>query len=273
MKNSAQHRSWTLNPSFRPASAALAIAFVFALVTVLTQSAQAQTFTVLHNFTNGADGGEPWAGLSMDRAGNLYGTASTGGNSSGACSYRNPPGCGTVFKLSRKGSGWVFTPIYTFSGPDGASPMARVIIGPDGSLYGTTIYGGGLSYGSDPAMARSSICGRRPLPAKARSAPGRKPYCIRSRASPTEWSPRLVTWSSMERATSMAPPLTAGKATMARSINSPRPMAAGRKPFFTGSRAALTAPHPTLVSSSIAPATCGERLRSAGAITTARFTS
>jgi uncharacterized repeat protein (TIGR03803 family) len=165
MKNSAQHRKRTPHLSLRPASAALAIAIVFALMVATTQSAQAQTFTVLHNFTNGADGGEPAAGLSMDRAGNLYGTASTGGNSSsGLCADRNPRGCGTVFKLSRKGSGWVFTPIYTFSGPDGANPQARVIIGPDGSLYGTTTYGGDADEGTvfnlrPPAAAcKSALC-------------------------------------------------------------------------------------------------------------------
>jgi uncharacterized repeat protein (TIGR03803 family) len=120
----------------------MALAIVFLLIIAATPSAQAQ-FTVLHEFTNGPDGGEPAAGLSMDRAGNFYGTASTGGNTSGICSYLpNPIGCGTVFKLSRKASGWVFTILYTFSGPDGAHPQARVIIGPDGTLYGTT-YGGG----------------------------------------------------------------------------------------------------------------------------------
>ena len=36
--------------------------------------ARAQTFTVLHNFTGGADGGNPLAGLTMDQAGNLYGS-------------------------------------------------------------------------------------------------------------------------------------------------------------------------------------------------------
>jgi uncharacterized repeat protein (TIGR03803 family) len=35
--------------------------------------------TVLHNFTGGADGAFPYAGLMMDKAGNLYGTASQGG--------------------------------------------------------------------------------------------------------------------------------------------------------------------------------------------------
>ncbi len=52
-------------------------------------------------------------------------------------------GCGTVFKLAHKGSGWVFTPLYNFQGGnDGAAPGARVIFGPDGTLYGTTTNGG-----------------------------------------------------------------------------------------------------------------------------------
>jgi|SRR5579863_1469889 len=52
--------------------------------------------TVIHNFTGGADGADPWAGLTMDSAGNLYGTADEGGDLK--C---NPPyGCGTVFKIT-----------------------------------------------------------------------------------------------------------------------------------------------------------------------------
>jgi uncharacterized repeat protein (TIGR03803 family) len=52
--------------------------------------------TVLHNFTGGTDGNYPLTGVTMDKAGNLYGTATSGGNTK--C---NPPtGCGTVFKLS-----------------------------------------------------------------------------------------------------------------------------------------------------------------------------
>jgi uncharacterized repeat protein (TIGR03803 family) len=140
-------------------------AVALAMFVLLTMSAvHAQTFTVLHNFTNGPDGGEPVAGLSMDRAGNLYGAASTGGNTSGGCSYPNPPGCGTVFKLSRKGSGWVLTTLYTFGGPDGRNPQTRVIIGPDGSLYGTTSLGGDNNTGTvfnlrPPAAAcKSALC-------------------------------------------------------------------------------------------------------------------
>jgi hypothetical protein len=81
--------------------------------------AQAQTFTVLHQFS-GPDGAASVAGLTMDRAGNLYGTALIGGQGLQYCNL----GCGTVFKLTHNSSGWVFTPIYLFSGPDGANPQA-----------------------------------------------------------------------------------------------------------------------------------------------------
>ncbi len=97
--------------------------------------ARAQTFTVLHEFTGGADGSSPSAGLTMDRAGNLYGTASLGGDGNN----------GTVFKLSRAGSGWILTTLYNFQGgEDGSTPQARVVFGPDGTLYGTTTGGAGF---------------------------------------------------------------------------------------------------------------------------------
>lgn len=123
-------------------------------------AAEAQTFQILHNFA-GPDGTSPYAGLSMDRAGNFYGTASGGGNIGGACGTW---GCGTVFKLKRSGSGWILSPIYTFTGPDGNSPQARVILGPDGNLYGTTNYGGTADAGTvfklspPPTTCKSALC-------------------------------------------------------------------------------------------------------------------
>ncbi len=78
----------------------------------------------------------------MDQAGNLYGTAASGGNFA-ACDG----GCGTAFKMEHKGSGWIFTLLYTFGGSDGNTPQARVILGPDGNLYGTTTYGGAAGKG------------------------------------------------------------------------------------------------------------------------------
>lgn len=108
--------------------------------------ANAQTFTVLHSFSGGRDGGNPLAGLTRDSAGNLYGTTASGGNSGGGCTSNGFVGCGTVFKLTPKQGGWVLTPLYTFKGNtenDGAAPVARVIFGPSGNLYGTTEFGGG----------------------------------------------------------------------------------------------------------------------------------
>ena len=131
MTNSAQHQSWSFNMSPLPATASLAMAIVFVL-TVVAPSAQAQSFTVLHSFTGGADGASPAVGLTLDKAGNLYGTASAGG-----------AGYGTVFKLAHSGTGWILNPLYQFQGgADGASPVAALVFGPDGSLYGTTQLGG-----------------------------------------------------------------------------------------------------------------------------------
>ena len=116
----------------------LLMAMGCALIVILMQSAQAQTLTVLHNFTDSTDGANPYAGLSMDAAGNLYGTASEAGYFGGQCLL----GCGTVYKLMLKNSHYLFQTLYNFHGVDGNGPRARVILGPDGTLYGTTIGGG-----------------------------------------------------------------------------------------------------------------------------------
>ena len=125
MANPKQIRNLIFNLSLRGATATLAIAFL--LIAVASQPSQAQTFKVLHTFTGGADGANPEAGVTLDKAGNLYGTT-----------YRGGSGAGTVYKLTHKGSGWIFNPLYAFHGSDGFYPIARVIFGPNGTLYGTT---------------------------------------------------------------------------------------------------------------------------------------
>jgi uncharacterized repeat protein (TIGR03803 family) len=114
------------------------LAVLAALLTVVS-TAQAQTFTVLHTFTGGADGAGPVAGLTRDGAGNFYGTTMVGG--SDTCSAS---GCGTVYKLVRHGSSWALNTIYEFTSTNHGpfNPAARIIFGPDGSLYGTTVNGG-----------------------------------------------------------------------------------------------------------------------------------
>ncbi len=119
---------------------------VIATFLAAVPAAQAQTYQVLYNFTGGSDGANPYDGLTMDGAGNLYGTAISGGYTGGACA--SDLGCGTVFRLSRHGSGWIFTRLYAFLGDtgshnDAATPGAGVTFGPDGSLYGATEAGGG----------------------------------------------------------------------------------------------------------------------------------
>lgn len=106
------------------------------------------TITTLYSFTGSADGATPTAGLTLDDAGNLYGTASQGGDST-VCTGSNNlpgPGCGTAFKLKRGTSGsYTFNPLYKFrGGEDGATPLTGVVFGSDGTLYGTT-YTGGLT--------------------------------------------------------------------------------------------------------------------------------
>ncbi len=151
MHNKGRFPNVFFGGNLRPDSAALAIMvlllfliFVFLFLTLTAQPAQAQTYNAIHTFTGG-DGANPYAGLTMDHAGNLYGTLGFGGYLGGDCA---PNGCGRVFKLSRKGSGWILDPLYSFTGgDDGIGPGARVIFGPDGALYGTTGSGGGSGCG------------------------------------------------------------------------------------------------------------------------------
>src|SRR5271165_6140847 len=135
MANPRQLRNLIFSLSLGAATAALAIAFL--LIVVASQPAQAQTFNVIHTFTGAMDGRYPYAGVTLDKAGNLYGTA-----------YGYPGSYGTVYQLKYKNSNWTFNPLYTFTGgKDGAYPRARVIFGANGTLYGTT-YEGGTGYGT-----------------------------------------------------------------------------------------------------------------------------
>jgi len=121
--------------------------------------------TVLYSFCslqNCADGNDPASTLIFDGAGNLYGTACSGGaNGQGVPSACGDgfDGYGVVFELSPKpgggcpsgsnsGDGWCETVLYSFtSNPDGSSPFAGLSLDPSGNLYGTT-YGGGTGMGA-----------------------------------------------------------------------------------------------------------------------------
>ena len=57
----------------------------------LTQSGGAWTYTSLHDFSGGSDGGGPWGRVAFDANGNLYGTASTGGGDGGGVVWEITP--------------------------------------------------------------------------------------------------------------------------------------------------------------------------------------
>jgi len=103
------------------------------------------TEEILHNFNNeSSDGYFPYAGLTIDASGNLFGTTSTGGI--GDCEI--DMGCGTVFELTHVGGAWREKIIYSFKGGvDGFSPLGGVIFDGSGKLYGVTNLGGAYSQG------------------------------------------------------------------------------------------------------------------------------
>jgi uncharacterized repeat protein (TIGR03803 family) len=89
------------------------------------------TEAILHDFKGGTDGSFPLAVLTIDAAGNLYGTTGSGGQE---CS------CGTVFKITPAGKETV---LYAFAGgSDGNYPGAGLLLDQAGNFYSTTSNGG-----------------------------------------------------------------------------------------------------------------------------------
>jgi len=146
--------------------------------------------TVLYSFgCVYGDGYNPYAGVILDKAGNLYGTTNSSygtvfkvtpagsetvlynfadhpgvgywpdggvvldsaGNLYGTTSVDSIYGCGTVFRLAPAGT---LTVLHTFDGDlgdgDGCNPMAGVLRGKNGVFYGTTLYGGAYGIGKPP---------------------------------------------------------------------------------------------------------------------------
>ncbi len=118
-------------------SRVLWIAVSIVALVLITQSSWAQSYSVIHTFSGSSDGAQPEPTMTIDQAGNLYGTTFYGGAQPGNSGY------GVVFRLVKKNSAWVLSTLYTFSGgSDGGGPSSGVVVGPNGSLYGTTSLGG-----------------------------------------------------------------------------------------------------------------------------------
>jgi uncharacterized repeat protein (TIGR03803 family) len=96
--------------------------------------------SLLYAFSGTSDGATPYAGLTALN-GLLAGNAATGGS---CPSKKN--GCGTTFQISTTG---MLKVLHTFAGgaADGALPRFE-LIERDGTLYGTTPYGGADGFGT-----------------------------------------------------------------------------------------------------------------------------
>jgi uncharacterized repeat protein (TIGR03803 family) len=103
----------------------------------------AGTFTNLYQFSGGGgpNGLGPQCGLLQGSDGNFYGTTYYGGTTNSTY----PSGAGVVFMISPTGT---LTPVYQFSGQDGASPYASLVQGHDGNFYGTTSLGSTYTHGA-----------------------------------------------------------------------------------------------------------------------------
>jgi hypothetical protein len=97
MRNREQNRIWNCGIDRWAITSAYALAF---LVTVLTTQLDAQTLSVLHEFTGRGDGAR-LGGMTKDRAGNLYGSTAYGGDFSCNGGDGGPPGAGYYLR-SRK---------------------------------------------------------------------------------------------------------------------------------------------------------------------------
>ncbi len=99
--------------------------------------------STLYDFAAGVDGAHPSGGVTVDRAGNLYGITTSGGSSVDCTG-----GCGTIFKLSPlQSGGYAESIIHMFAGTDVGAPGPVALDGA-GNLYGTTPGGGGNRGGS-----------------------------------------------------------------------------------------------------------------------------
>jgi len=128
------------------------------IVYELVKSSNGYSEKVLYSFGSSSpasDGASPQAGLIMDAAGNLYGTTPYGGSPNCLVDI-GVDGCGTVFELVMSSTGYTENVLYTFTGPDGATPYAGLTMDSSGNLYGTTYNGGACEHGTVFELVKSS---------------------------------------------------------------------------------------------------------------------
>jgi uncharacterized repeat protein (TIGR03803 family) len=120
----------------------------------MTLGGKVKTLYSFGSQPNCADGQAPQDGLVQGADGNLYGTTSGGGDS--GCG-----GYGTVFRISTKGK---LTTLASFEAEtSGANPVAPMILGTDGNLYGTTLNGGDAGGGTVFQISNGTLSNVYPL--------------------------------------------------------------------------------------------------------------
>ncbi len=124
MANLGKFRSLSTSLSVSAKRAAVAMAIVLVLTAITTSVAHAQNFQVIYSFIGFVDGARPYAGLTIDPGGNLYGTTYAG---------HEGVNWGGVYELQR-GTGWTFRVLTVFDG----TLSSGVVFGPDHGLYGTS---------------------------------------------------------------------------------------------------------------------------------------
>jgi uncharacterized repeat protein (TIGR03803 family) len=120
---------------------AVVTAMLIVALMLVPAAGAAGKYKTLHRFKGGKDGSEPYGGLILDAAGNLYGTTFYGGT------Y----GLGTVFMLTKRDNGgWRESVLHSFGtvDGDGGFPAGSLIFDLAGNLYGTTYEGGAYGWGS-----------------------------------------------------------------------------------------------------------------------------
>jgi uncharacterized repeat protein (TIGR03803 family) len=116
------------------------------LGTVFKLNTNGGSYAVLLSFTSGSDGNQPFAGLVAGSNSVLYGTTRYGGGTNG-----------TVFRVNTDGTGYAV--LHRFSDNagdgDGRQPLAPLLMGSDGALYGSTYYGG--RYATNGALGDGTL--------------------------------------------------------------------------------------------------------------------
>jgi uncharacterized repeat protein (TIGR03803 family) len=125
---------------------------------------------LLFSFAGGSDGMSPGAGL-INVSGTLYGTTEFGGGAGCKSSHTTRSGCGTVFSVTTSGQETV---LYRFGGgSDGYDPEVP-LIDVNGTLYGTTNFGG--AYGPGTVFSISASGKEKVLHSFAGGSDGAGPY-------------------------------------------------------------------------------------------------